>query len=268
MNYKFDQGTLLYATVSQGYKAGIFSAIGASVTSQYTPAVQEKVMAYEAGFKAPLLDHKIQLNGAAFYYDYKNKQVRGRILSTVFGLLEKMLNVPKSYIFGVEGELVVRPVDGLTLSGSATYLKTKVSGNYSQTTDGLAIYNAAGFTGNFYGSQLPYTPKYSANADIQYEFPVTSGVKAFVGGSMTYQSSQNTTFTNAALPATDFEIPGYTLLDARAGIASSDDRWRATIYGHNITNKVYTTAVSTFLDTLIRYRGKPSIYGVSLSYKY
>jgi outer membrane receptor protein involved in Fe transport len=267
-NYKFDQGTLLYFTVSQGYKAGIFSAIGASRTLQYTPAVQEKVVAYEAGFKAPLLDRKVQLNGAAFYYDYKNKQVRGRIQDPVFGLLEKMLNVPKSYIFGIEGELVLRPVEGLTLSGSATYLKTKVSGNYSQTGDGNLIFNAAGFTGNFYGSQLPYTPKYSANADVQYEFPVSGSLKAFVGGSLTYQSSQNTTFNNAALPADDFEIPGYTLIDARAGVGSADDRWRASIYGRNLTNKVYTTAISTFLDTLIRYRGKPSVYGVSLSYKY
>ena len=70
------------------------------------------------------------------------------------------------------------------------------------------------------------------------------------------------------LPADDFEIPGYTLIDARAGVGSADDRWRASIYGRNLTNKVYTTAISTFLDTLIRYRGKPSVYGVSLSYKY
>jgi iron complex outermembrane receptor protein len=267
-NYKFDSGALVYATLSQGYKAGIFSAIGASRVLQYTPATQEKVVAYEAGFKLPLANRAVQLNAAAFYYDYKDKQVRGRIIDTVFGLLEKLLNVPKSYVYGLEGELVVRPTEGLDLSASATWLKSKVSGNYSATPDGSAVYNAAGYTGNFKGSKLPYTPEFSANLDAQYQFPVTSALNAFLGGTVVYQGKQNTTFTNSGLPADDFEIKGYTTLDLRAGVTTEDERWRFTVYGQNVTNKSYVTAISTFLDTLIRYRGKPAVYGVSIGYRY
>lgn len=267
-NYKFDGGTLIYATVSQGYKAGIFSAIGASRANQYSPATQEKVIAYEGGFKAPFANGALQFNGAAFYYDYSNKQVRGRVQDTIFGLLEKMLNVPKSYVFGLEGELVARPTEGFRFSVGATYLKSKVKSDYSATADGFAVYNAAGYTGNFKGSQLPYTPKFSANVDAQYSVPVSDSLEAFLGGGLTYQSKQNTTFYNEGLPADDFTIDGYALLDVRAGVNSSDGRWRASIYGRNITNKSYVTAVSTYLDTLIRYRGKPTVYGLSLSYKY
>ncbi len=267
-NYKFDGGALIYATVSQGYKAGIFSAIGASRANQYSPATQEKVIAYEGGFKAPLAGNALQFNGAVFYYDYSDKQVRGRVQDTVFGLLEKMLNVPKSYVFGLEGELVARPTEGLRISAGATYLKGKVKSDYSATEDGFAVYNAAGYTGNFKGSELPYTPKFSANIDAQYSVPVSDSVEAFLGGGLTYQSKQNTTFHNTNLPADDFFIDGYALLDVRAGVSSADGRWRATVYGRNITNKSYVTAISTYLDTLIRYRGKPTVYGLSLSYKY
>jgi len=267
-NYKFDGGTLLYATVSQGYKAGIFSAIGASNTSQYTPAKQEKVIAYEAGFKAPLFDHKLQINGAGFYYDYSNKQVRGREQDAVFGLLEKMLNIPKSYIWGVEGEIVARPVRGITLSLSGTYLNSKVTSNYSTTPDGAAVYNAQGYTGNFKGSALPYTPKLSGTADLQYEFPVSDTWKAFVGGSVTYQGRENTTFHTATLIADDFYINHYALVDARIGFTDASGHWRVSAYGRNLTNKTYTTAVSTYLDTLIRYRGKPAVYGGSLAYNF
>ncbi|WP_084625384.1 TonB-dependent receptor [Sphingobium sp. C100] len=267
-NYKFDGGTLIYATVSQGYKAGIFSAIGASRANQYSPATQEKVIAYEGGFKAPFANGALQFNGAAFYYDYSDKQVRGRVQDVVFGLLEKMLNVPKSYVFGLEGELVARPAQGLRISAGATYLKSKVKSDYSATADGFAVYNAAGYTGNFKGSELPYTPKFSANIDAQYSVPVSDNLEAFLGGGLTYQSKQNTTFHNDGLPADDFYIKGYALLDVRAGVSSSDGRWRASIYGRNITNKSYVTAISTYLDTLIRYRGKPTVYGLSLSYKY
>jgi iron complex outermembrane receptor protein len=268
LNYKFDQGTLLYAVISQGYKAGIFSAIGASRTSQYTPAVQEKVVAFEAGIKAPLLDRKVQLNAATFYYDYTNKQVRGRISDAVFGTLEKMLNVPKSYIYGLEAELVVRPTDGLTLSGSATYLKTKVTSDYSKTADGVPVYNTQGYTGNFKGSELPYSPKFSANADAQYQFAVNGTLNAFVGGTLVYQGKQNATFSTPTLPGSDFIIPAYTTLDLRAGVETEDGHWRLQLFGRNVTNTAYTTGVSAYLDTNIRYRGKPTVYGASLAYRF
>lgn len=269
LNYKLESGGLLYATISQGYKTGIFSAIGASSTSQYSAAPQEKVLAYEGGIKLPF-GGAIggNFNSAVFYYDYSGKQVRGRIADPVFGLLEKMLNIPKSYVFGIEGELSLRPMDGLRLGASATYLKTRVTSNYSQTPDGLKVYNAAGYTGNFKGSELPYTPKFSANADIEYQLPISSSTSAFVGGTLLYQGSQNTTFHNAALPADDFHIDSYATLDLRAGITDADGRWKATVFGRNVFNKNYTTAVSTYLDTLLRYKGRPAIYGISFSYNY
>lgn len=267
-NYSFDSGTLLYATVSQGYKAGIFSAIGASRVLQYAPATQEKVIAYEAGFKAPLVDGMLQFNAAGFFYDYSDKQVRGRIQDTVFGLLEKMLNVPQSEIWGLEAELVATPVEGLNLAISGTWLQSEVTGNYSETPDGDAVYNASGYTGNFRGSELPYTPEFSATIDAQYEFAVSPSMNAFVGGTLVYQGEQNATFTNAALPADDFVIEDYTTVDLRLGVTSADESWRVSIYGENITGASYTTAVSTFLDTLVRYRGRPSSYGVSVSFNY
>lgn len=267
-SYDFDSGLLAYATISQGYKAGIFSAIGASRTNQYSPATQEKVIAYEAGFKAPLAGRALQFNGAAFYYDYSDKQVRGRVQDVVFGLLEKMLNVPSSYIWGLEGELVANPADGLDLSLGATWLHSRVTGSYTQTTDGFAIYNAAGYRGDFRGSELPYTPEFALTADGQYEFPLSPAMNAFVGGTVVYQGAQNATFTNAALPADDFVIESHTTLDLRAGFATDDGRWRFTVYGENVTGESYSTAVSTFLDTIVRYRGMPSSYGVSVSFSY
>lgn len=268
LDYKFDGGTLIYANVSQGYKAGLFSTIGASSTSQYTPAKQEKVVAYEAGFKAPLADRRLNLNGAVFYYDYSDKQVRGRVLDGLYGLLEKMVNVPKSYVAGVEGELLARPVDGLTMSASATYLKAKVDGDFQFTSIGnQAIYNTSGYTGNFDGSTLPFTPKFSANADAQYEW-LMGNVRPFVGAGMHYQSKQNASFHTEDLPANEFEIGGYTTVDTRLGIASEDDSWKVMLYGRNIFNKRFITSATTLLDTEYVLTGRPAIYGVSFKYRF
>lgn len=268
VNYKFDNDALVYATLSQGYKTGLFSAIGASSTSQYAPAVQEKVIAYETGFKLPLLDRRVNLNGAAFYYDYKDKQVRGRILDSIYGLLEKMVNVPESYIWGIEAELNSRPISGLTFSASATYLQSKVSATFFETPDGSEVYNAAGYTGDFEGSQLPFTPELSATADVQYEWTLSSGWVPFVGGGALYQDSLNTTFSNAVLSADDFEIDSYTTVDLRAGVRAGDDQWQVTLYGHNVFDETYTTSITTYLDTRFRLTGRPATYGVALKMRF
>ncbi|HYE45835.1 MAG TPA: TonB-dependent receptor, partial [Caulobacter sp.] len=74
-NYRPTEDTLLYANVSQGYKSGSFPTVATSAFSQLRPATQEKLRAYEAGFKAGLAQGTLQLNGAVFYYDYKDKQI-------------------------------------------------------------------------------------------------------------------------------------------------------------------------------------------------
>ncbi|MGD9810511.1 MAG: TonB-dependent receptor [Sphingobium sp.] len=54
--YKASRDLLLYANVSKGYKAGGFASLTAFTPAGLDPAVQESVLAYEAGFKAGLLD--------------------------------------------------------------------------------------------------------------------------------------------------------------------------------------------------------------------
>ena len=268
VDYKFDQGTLLYADVSQGYKSGIFSEIGASNTLEYLPAKQEKLIDYEAGFKAPLFDHRLNINGSVFYYLYKDKQVRGRVADPVYGLLEKLINVPKSRVIGAETDIQTVPIRGLRLSLAATYLKSKVTDSFSVTPDGSKVYNAEGFTGDFKDAKLPYTPQFSASADAEYEWSMGGKYSPFLGLTVFHQGSQNATFANATLPAPDFDIDGYTTLDVRTGVRSADNKWAVTAYVHNVTNKYYVTSVSFYLDAFQRFTGLPAIYGVNLHYNF
>lgn len=267
LNYSLSSGGLLYATVSQGYKAGVFSNIGASQTSQYVPAKQEKILAFEGGFKLPLANNRFQINGAAFYYDYTNKQTRAKIFALFWGLLEKLVNVPKSRVWGLEGEIVARPVDGLTFSANATYLNSKVTSDFS-TANGAPVYNSMGFTGNFKGSKLPYTPEFSANADIQYEWEMGGNLRPFIGGTVVYQGKSSATYENDILRADIFKIPSYTTVDLRAGIGSQDDRWKVMLYGRNVFNKYYITAPTFYHDAYFNIVGKPAIYGAQVSFRY
>ena len=263
-SYKFDGGTLLYATFSQGYKSGIISGVSPSTTSQYLPATQEKVIAYEAGIKAPLFDRRVQFNAAGFYYDYRDKQVRARVRDNILGLLESMVNVPKSYIWGLEGELLAQPVRGLNLSLSGTYLKSKVTSSFDNV-GGRALYNQGGYTGDFKGSPLPYTPKFSGVFDGQYETSFTDSVNGFVGTTVTHTAKDNTTFYNDVLNADGYFRRAHTLLDMRAGFADPDGGWRVTFFGRNLTNQYYETTIFTGIESGYRSSGRPRTFGVQLN---
>lgn len=258
INYKTPGGTLLYANQSRGYKSGGIGIIGASFTDQFDPVVQEQLDASEVGFKAPLLDRMLQLNAAAFYYKYKDKQIRGAIVDPVFGTLEKLINVPKSTLWGMELQVAARPVPGLDINGGISYIESEIKGPFN-------TFNKAGVFGDFGGSNVPYTPKVTANFDIQYSWDMSNGISPFVGASVDYKSRANSTFVSAADRAAHFAIPRYATLDLRAGVSGPDDAWRVSIFGRNITDKYYWTGVITGSDTTTKFAGMPATYGITLS---
>ena len=257
LDYKADGGTLLYANASRGYKAGVITNILGSSTSEYTPAKQERVDAYEAGLKAPLFDQHMHLDLAGFYYNYTDKQVRTREIDPIFGLLDVIVNVPKSKIWGFDGNIQAEPLSGLIFSVSGTYL-------HSQVTSAFNTVNQEGASGNFDGSPLPYTPKASVVGDVQYDWHLNGALKAFVGSSLTYRSSDNTSFRTAALPAPDYALPSWTVLDLRAGVAAKDNKWSVTAWARNVTNKYYWTFVYEVADTITRSAAMPLTYGVTI----
>src|SRR3546814_3403363 len=68
----------------------------------------------------------LPIYGGVFYYDYKNKQLRAKIVDPFFNALDGLVNVPKSRVKGAELELSARVVEGLTVSAAATYIDAKV----------------------------------------------------------------------------------------------------------------------------------------------
>jgi iron complex outermembrane receptor protein len=96
--------SLIYASVSKGYKAGSFPVLPGTGAVQFEPATQESVLAYEVGYKGDLFARTLSLDASFFHYDYRNKQLLGRILDPagVFGVIDGLVNVPKSTEDGVE----------------------------------------------------------------------------------------------------------------------------------------------------------------------
>lgn len=261
VNFKPTADTLLYALVSRGYKSGSFPTVPASTTGQFAPVTQESVTAYEAGVKITALDRRLQVNAAGFHYDYRDKQVRGIILDPIFNQLEKLVNIPRSRINGAELEIVLTPLEGLTIRGGATYIDSRV-----KSFTGI---NNNRITGDYAGSALPFSPKYYFVGDIGYDFAVSDTLSAFVGANLLHNSRANSTLIRGAdtLPALS-RIKAFTTLDLRAGVRSADERWTMSVWGRNITNSYYWSNQFVTQDVVVRYAARPISYGVTLGYRF
>ncbi len=258
VDFKPNNDTLIYANVSRGYKIGAFPLIPASSVAQYTPVTQEKLTAYEAGFKLTLADRKVQLNGAVFHYDYRDKQALGSVILTpnIFGPLNLLVNIPRSRVTGAELQAIVRPVDGLTLNAAVTYVDSEIGA--------FTNFDPFGTVRNFQGEAFPNTPKWQWSLAADYEFPLTDSLRGFVGANANGRSATNGALGGNAILAID----GYTLLDLRAGIASADDRWKISVWGRNVTDKYYWTNAYKIADVSARYAGMPATWGATLSFRY
>ncbi|EQB10757.1 TonB-dependent receptor [Sphingobium lactosutens] len=273
IDYQVTPQTLIYANASRGYKAGSFPSLAAATYAALSPVTQESVTAYEAGVKTQLFDRKVGLNLAAFYYDYRDKQIRGKTPDPIFGILDVLVNVPKSRIQGAEADITLRPTEGLTITAAGTFLDSKV-----QRYSGVNVIGAAD---DFRGDPLPFTPKWSGSLNVDYKVRMPNGGSPFIGFTVTGRSASDATLggrriTFPVSPATIlkpgvdhiYKIDGYATVDARIGYVSDGDRWRVSLWGKNIFNEYYWTNVIPANDSSARFAGRPATYGVTLGFNF
>ncbi len=277
VDYHLNQEQLIYANISRGYKAGSYPVLQGSTFAEYIPVNQESVTSYEVGFKGAFADRRVRLNAAAFYYDYANKQVRGKIVDPIFNILDTLLNVPKSRIYGAEGELTVRPVSELTLGGTVTYLNSRI---LSSNGKDFAGPNSYGLQQDFTGTELTFTPKWSYSVNTEWRHQLGNERSVFAGVDVRGQSSsiaqlggRTITFAPLALRSITstnlpFLIPAYATVDARLGYQFGANGPTLMIWGKNIFNKYYVTNANQYLDATVRFAGLPVTFGGTLSFRY
>ncbi len=137
----FTDASLFYASYSRGYKAGganppgvvpVFSGgINYSSPGDLTHPLTFKpefINAYELGTKNTVLDGAMTLNGAVFWYDYKNYQI-----SQIIDRTSVNLNF-NTTVRGAEFESTWRPTGGLLVSLSVGYQDSALA-NGSQAID-------------------------------------------------------------------------------------------------------------------------------------
>jgi iron complex outermembrane receptor protein len=272
INFKPDPDTLLYVGVTKGFKAGAYPSLPLISASQIQPVPQESILAVEGGFKGGFLQHTIEPSGAVFYYDYRDKQLEGYTNVPLFGSLPGLVSIPKSRIWGAELALLVRPMAGLTINANVTYINSKVLADPSNPTGPYVEHYAPGSPVSFVGQSFPFAPDLQAAVDAQYRWAVGAGSAAYIGASLTTRSSTHGSLYSGIASAAPYDhlldMPGYSVVDMRAGLEFNDSKWRLEVWGRNIFNTFYITNADRANDSTFRFTGMPVIYGVTLKYRF
>jgi iron complex outermembrane receptor protein len=250
------ENQLFYGSYSRGFKSGSFPVLAASTQAQYTPATQEQLNAFELGGKTAFFDRALRFNFAGFYYDYKDKQLLGRILDPIFGPLPILVNVPKSRVYGLELEAQTRPVEGLLVSLSSIFLDTEVIRGQTLDQQGNPV--------DLTGRPFNFTPKRVVTLLTDYTRPWSERLVWGIGGDLTYKSATTSTLTGDPL----FVIDSYAILDFRLSVGAANDTWKLTGWVRNAADEFYSNGTFNTGDTVSRYAGMPRTFGGTFSYRF
>jgi iron complex outermembrane receptor protein len=127
---KVGSDSLVYASVSTGYRAGGFNGRATSVASQQ-PFKPEKVVNYEIGSKNQFIlgGAPVTVNLAAYYSDYKDIQrtvvLNGAPVGAPPVVVTSIVNAATARIWGVEGEFVVRPSPSFNANAHFSYTNAR-----------------------------------------------------------------------------------------------------------------------------------------------
>ena len=243
VEYHPAERTMLYATVSTGFRSGGFNSgnfTKPNIPGSFGP---ETVMAYEIGAKNRFLDNKVQVNVSAYLNEFKNLQVQNQFLIPAAGggftTSSAILNAATARAKGIELEVIAKPVHNFELSGSATLMDAKYR-NYTgapapalYTTPPVSPTNPTGGY-DLSGNRVPYQPKIKLTASARYDIGLGTSGKITPQVTVLHSGDYYLTDFNKALD----HQRAFTKLDLRLGWASADERFSFEAFVNNVTNKV------------------------------
>jgi iron complex outermembrane receptor protein len=240
VNWQVTPANLLYVKYDTGYKAGGFTD-----AAPYDP---ESISAIEAGSKNRFHDDKVQVNVAAFHYDYKDQQISQFVGNQTF-----IRNAGKSRLYGLEIDAAALVTPDDRLDAYLGYLNAKF-------TD----FSISAGSGNVQlsGNAPPQAPKSTINLGYQHTFRLSGGgLTARVQSH--YESESFMTFFNYP----DDRQPSYTRSDAMLTWTPTDAKWDVQAYVRNIEDKrvLSTASEQPLFGTYVFQFGDPRTYGVRFS---
>lgn len=255
LDWSPSENTFVYATIAKGFKGGGFDDTPANPAQASTPYNPEEATNFELGFKTTLLDRRMRLNASIFKMDYKNLQVTQTNAACLCNLTD---NAASANIQGIEAELELLATEALRISLGGSYVDTEYE-DFLET----AINPSTGTRLDSSGNRLQRTPESQLSVGVDYTTSLGSWADAL-------KFSLNYNWQSDLFWATDniAKEPSYGLLDARIQLAPADAAWSVSLWGKNLSDKLYRVNIIPFFGEEVSQFGPPRTYGLDLAWKF
>ncbi|MFT4198386.1 MAG: TonB-dependent receptor [Pseudoxanthomonas sp.] len=250
LEYQFTPSSLGYLSYTRGYKPGGLN--GSSTANgdawETRPYFKpETVNAFELGSKNRFLDNTLQLNAAAFLYNYKNMQFLNED-PMLYG--EGIANAPSARIYGLEFEGSWLATASWRFDASLSTARGKFNKDFYALDPAAAsaAQDAAGYPGwlywtNFYsavlaraaaeqninGNEVPKIPRIQGNLSATFSHQLGAGLFTAKAEFVHRGSYQYRLYNNS----TDDKVPAYSVANLYFSYAPDDSHWD---YSVSVTN--------------------------------
>ena len=268
LEYRIDEDKMLYATWSEGFRAGGVNRARVPGIPKYGP---DFVTNYEFGWKMLLDDGRLRFNGAVYIIDWDNFQFG--FLDFTVSNLTIVQNVGNSQTKGLEWDLTYAANDNNTLTFAGSYNDATLQTDFWRTDDD----RVAGLPANApAGTPMPYVPEFQLTGIWRSNFEVRS-LPAFFQASVAYTGARWNDLDILNVPARQ-EMSAYALANISGGIEK--DNWTATFYVNNlfderaeidITDPGYGTGIPGYVPpgtVWTTMTNRPRSFGVRFSQRF
>jgi outer membrane receptor protein involved in Fe transport len=223
LTYQLDAGQSLYATLARGYKSGGFNLSQGLMPDQlvFNP---ESDVNLETGYKASLLDHRLNVDADVFYLWRHDAQ----IITSYQGDPDNpdaftyyTANAPSGRNYGLEADIAWRAGERVTLGADLGLLETHFE-------DLAVLQGASGVTTMTVSRDLPDAPHWQTAVHATYRDPRGAFARLEATGMGGYYFD---------LPPNDTTSKPYGLLNGKLGWETA--RWSAYLSGRNLLDKRY-----------------------------
>ena len=252
LNYRTLRNSLLYASISRGYKTGGFNTDG-SLDSDLREFNAEELMNYEFGFKGTLYNDQLQTQLALFFMDRDDVQISSSVVRTRADSSSEFIdyvgNAAAGSNYGLEISAKFQATDNAVFHGSLGLLKTEYKNFINSAGDNLG------------GRQQAHAPEY------QYTLGVDIRISSELELDVNIQGKDSFYFSDShSVRSKDYNL-------VNASLSYSWNEWQLTLWGRNLSDEDYSVRGFFFgNDPRDNYTakgytqlGEPMRYGLTLN---
>lgn len=286
-SYNFTPDLMLYGTYSKGYRIGGPNTVAPCVlpldTTQQNVCALPNEIQYgpdttknaEIGLRTQFFDRKLTFNFNVFQIKWDGIQVDS---ATVNGIVGITVNGGKAKSEGFEASFQAKPIDGLSIQGTYSYVDAKLT----QDVPAIIAVNSPAATypsspiqlDALSGDRLPGSAKNSGSLGATYTLPFMAG-NLVADWTATYRGNVVTRLGWDR--AYGDKLPGYVL--HRASLSYETDRYSLVLFANNIFDKYAVASVSNDRSrvglndgVVLRYYKQtvinPRTFGIEARFKY